>query len=68
MIIATCGHKVTEETENFINTKDYSRGGDRVVSSQTVCNECLSLYKDEILYTKKQEEKWLKTKKKTNIL
>lgn len=60
MIIATCGHEVTFETENFINTKDYSRGGDRVVSSQTVCNKCLKFYKKTILKTKEEEEKWLK--------
>lgn len=63
MIIATCGHDVSNEEEygTLIALADYSRDGSRVVGYPCVCEKCLIKYKGSEYYlpTEEDEELWL---------
>lgn len=58
-VIASCGHKLKDE-ENMGNTiyvKDFDRYGKKVICYTTLCNNCLSIYREKGLELKSEQEK-----------
>jgi hypothetical protein len=67
IIIATCGHDVTDEWEmvcSGASWMDYARTGERAVSFGILCPECKELYESWgiILHNKQEEDDWLSGK------
>ncbi len=62
-VIATCGHKLTEQEGlgTTISVKDTDREGNKSISHITVCDKCYDVYKvtNQILYTEEQEDVYL---------
>jgi hypothetical protein len=63
MIIATCGHDVSNEKEQGIMMAfaEYSRMGERAVGYPVVCEKCFQERREwnEYLPTKEDEDNWL---------
>lgn len=58
--IGTCGHKI-DDLGTTLNIKDYDSANNRIVSSVTICSDCIITYKKEnkIIENIADEEKWL---------
>ena len=65
MVIATCGHDITEDflAGKMINisVKDHDKAGNKIVTYKTVCRKCYRWHKRKrlILKNEKQENDWL---------
>lgn len=62
MIIATCGHDVTNEKDlgTLIAVAEYSREGTFAVGHPVVCEKCLKWYKKRnLILTEEQQERWM---------
>lgn len=61
-IIGTCGHELSEEWfgggKSHIMIKDYTREGEKCVSSISVCENCRKNYEQVILETSTEEDEW----------
>lgn len=62
-VIATCGHKLTEQEGlgTTIAVKDHCKDGSRAIGYPTLCNKCLKLYRKKKLELKTEDEqkRWL---------
>lgn len=59
MVIATCGHTLTEK-ENMgttIYVKEYSNDGTKAISYKTLCDKCVKMYRKNKLELKTQQER-----------
>ncbi len=62
-VIATCGHKLTEEEGlgTTIPIKDYCKDGSKAIGYPTLCNKCLKWHRKKKLELKtdNEQERWL---------
>lgn len=59
MIIASCGHQVTAETQRFVSAAYVDRLGNKCVSYKTVCDRCEDDYKDCLFESEQERDAWL---------
>lgn len=62
MIIATCGHQLTEAEDfgTMIAVKQYARDGGKAVGFPVVCDKCLKWYKrKKLILNNQQQAEWL---------
>ena len=61
-IIATCGHEIPDNSDEYsIRRKGYDRGGCRVVSHEMACLKCQWNYHHwgELLNSEEEANEWL---------
>jgi hypothetical protein len=61
MVIACCGHEVTDETEWIGSWKDYTRECQRAVAYGVVCKACYAKFEawGIVLHNEAEEREWL---------
>ncbi len=62
MIIASCGHTLTdnEDLGKMIAVKSYTREGKRAIDNLVVCDKCLRDYENnnQLVKSKTEENEW----------